>query len=130
MTRLAKHPGLAPPGPVARASAVKWGRSLLDMRFHAIDELADHPAGRYRAECGHVLLALTLLRDIPLGATCETCATRTRRPADHLWRALPGEPICADGALDPTTDRYCLLVDGHGRDVEHAGPDGQTWGAA
>jgi hypothetical protein len=36
MTHLAKHPRTAP-GPVARATAIKWSHSLLDSRFHAID---------------------------------------------------------------------------------------------
>jgi hypothetical protein len=77
MNNLAKHPRLAP-GPVARANAMKWGCSLLDWRFHAVDEMADHPKGVYRAECGHMLLAVTVLRDAPIGATCEACCIPER----------------------------------------------------
>jgi hypothetical protein len=123
MTHLARHPRLAP-GPVARDSAIRWGRSLLDLRFHAVDELADHPSGCYRSECGHVLLAVTVLHTEPIGdRICEACMA-VSRPLDHLWRALPGEPLCADGA------RRCVLVAGHGDDVEHTARDGATWGAA
>lgn len=88
MTHLTMHPRTAP-GPVARATAIKWSRSLLDSRFHAIDEMADHIKGAYRAECGHMLLAVTVLLDAPIGAGCEVCHARTR-PLDDLWRALPG----------------------------------------
>lgn len=121
MSHLARHPRTAP-GPVARETAMKWGRSLLDFQFHAVDEMADHPRGVYRAECGRTLLAVTILRDTPIGATCEACVARTR-PLDHLWRALPGEPLCAHGAV-----RRCVLVAGHGVEIEHTARDGAAWG--
>jgi hypothetical protein len=75
MTHLAKHPRTAP-GPGARATAIKWSRTLLDSRFHAIDGVADHIKGAYRAECGHMLLAVTVLLDAPIGAGCDVCGVR------------------------------------------------------
>ena len=125
ITHLAKHLRTIP-GSVARAIAIKWSRSLLDSRFHAIDEMADHPKGAYRAECGHMLLAVTVLRDAPIGAVCEVCHARTR-PLDYLWRALPGEPVCADSGLE-AADSCCALVAGHGDDIDDAARDGATSG--
>lgn len=110
MSQLARHPRSAP-GAVARASAVRWGRSVLDWHCHAVDELAEHSGGVYRAQCGHVLLAVTPLRVVPAGWVCDGCRVGTQI-LDHLWRALPGEPLCGGD---------CLLVAEHGPDVEDAG---------
>jgi hypothetical protein len=49
------------------------------------------------------------------------------RPLDHLWRALPGELLCADDAppmpslpaLEAARDRHCVQVADHGTDIEH-----------
>jgi hypothetical protein len=45
VTELSRHPRSAP-GPVTRASVVKWGRSVLDWRCHAVDQFSEHPEGR------------------------------------------------------------------------------------
>ncbi len=33
---------------------MRWALSVLDWRWHAIDDLGDHPAGVFRAQCGHL----------------------------------------------------------------------------
>lgn len=53
---------------------LRWGLSILDFRHHAIDERSGHPSGVYRAECGHLLLTVTVLREEPAGPLCEACA--------------------------------------------------------
>lgn len=53
---------------------MKWGLSVLDWHSHAIDDLADHPLGVYKAECGHLLMMVVTLHDRPGGSPCEACA--------------------------------------------------------
>ncbi|HEX5346879.1 MAG TPA: hypothetical protein VFW64_07220 [Pseudonocardiaceae bacterium] len=53
---------------------------------------------------------------------------RRTRPVDHLWRALPGEPVCADSGQE-AADRCCALVAGHGDDIDEAARDGATSGS-
>lgn len=44
---------------------IKCGLSPLDWRSHAVDERADHPIGVYRAQCGHLLMMITALPEMP-----------------------------------------------------------------
>lgn len=53
---------------------MKRGRSVLDWRSHAINELAEHPIGVLRAECGHLLMVVTALHEKPYREPCEACA--------------------------------------------------------
>ncbi len=51
-------------------------RIVLDARadlMDRLDELAEHSGGVYRAQCGHVLLAVTPLRVVPAGWVCDGC---------------------------------------------------------
>ena len=50
---------------------MKWSLSVLDWRNHAINEQAEHPLGVLRAECGHLLMMVTTLREKPSGVPCE-----------------------------------------------------------
>jgi hypothetical protein len=52
---------------------IKWGLSILDWRHHAIDELAHHPIGVFKAQCGHQLMTVTPLREHPPGKVCAEC---------------------------------------------------------
>lgn len=57
------------------AMNIRWGLSVLDWRSHAIDEHRRcHPVGVYEAECGHLLMKVTVLRDELPGAPCPECA--------------------------------------------------------
>ncbi len=76
---------------------MKWGLSPLDWCSHAIDERRDHPLGVLKAECGHLLMMVTTLRDRPFGAPCEACAAKQFTRAakvDHEQISAGG------GALD------------------------------
>lgn len=53
---------------------MKWGLSVLDFGWHAIDERRDHPIGVLKAECGHSLMMVTVLHEEPGGSLCEACA--------------------------------------------------------
>lgn len=53
---------------------MKWGLSILDFQHHAINERAYHPIGVYKAECGHLLMMVVELHDVPYGRTCEVHA--------------------------------------------------------
>jgi hypothetical protein len=53
---------------------IKWGLSVLDWRSHAVDECGDHPIGVYKAECGHLLMMVTALLEMPYGKRCQACA--------------------------------------------------------
>jgi hypothetical protein len=66
--------------------SVKWGLSVLDWRSHAINERAEHPIGVLRAECGHLLMTVTVLHETPYTASCEACA------ALQLARAMAEVP--------------------------------------
>lgn len=55
--------------------SIKWGLSVLDWRDHAINESPGHPIGGVlKAECGHLLMLVTPLREISCGTKCEACA--------------------------------------------------------
>jgi hypothetical protein len=71
------HPATVPGAREARPGSVvvKWGLSVLDWRSHAINEHAEHPTGVLKAECGHLLMTVTTLRETPYTAPCEACAT-------------------------------------------------------
>jgi hypothetical protein len=56
--------------------SVRWGLSVLDFGWHAIDERRDHPIGVYKAECGHRLMMVTALHDTPSGPPCQGCAAQ------------------------------------------------------
>ncbi|MGH3755517.1 MAG: hypothetical protein ACRDRP_23045, partial [Pseudonocardiaceae bacterium] len=83
---------------------MKWGLSVLDWRSHAINEHADHPIGVFKAECGHLLMMTTPLRDEPGGAPCQWCAGHTRAatggpPVTLPSRDLtPGQRLAAQAA--------------------------------
>ena len=53
---------------------IKWGRSVLDFQWHAVDERADHPIGVFEADCGHFMLMVTTLHETLPGRACEKCA--------------------------------------------------------
>jgi hypothetical protein len=53
---------------------MKWGLSVLDLVWHAINERRDHSIGVYRAECGHLLPMVTSLHEELCGRPCEACA--------------------------------------------------------
>lgn len=57
---------------------MSWGLSILDFQAHAIDLLADHPVGVYRARCGHLLMVVTELCEQPSGRACAECERATR----------------------------------------------------
>jgi hypothetical protein len=61
------------------SAVIKWGLSPLDWRNHAVDEWADHPIGVYRAHCGHLLMMVTTLLEMPYGKLCEACAAAQDR---------------------------------------------------
>jgi hypothetical protein len=63
---------------VAEGHPMNWGLSILDFQAHAIDPLADHPVGVYRARCGHLLMAVTELCEQPPGRVCPECERATR----------------------------------------------------
>jgi hypothetical protein len=51
-----------------------WGWSRVDDRAHAVDPGGEHPALVYLARCGHRLLRRTVLREVPEGPRCPSCA--------------------------------------------------------
>jgi hypothetical protein len=59
---------------VAAMTGIRWGLSTLDWRWHAVSELADHPTGVYKAQCGALLLMVTSLVEEPAGSPCEACS--------------------------------------------------------
>jgi hypothetical protein len=46
---------------------------VLDWHHHAIDELAHHPIGVYRAQCSHLLMMVTTLHESPPSRICPSC---------------------------------------------------------
>ncbi len=80
---------------------MKWGLSVLDFQQHAIDENHKHPTGVFVAECGHLLMMTTPLRDEPGGAPCETCAGLQYF---HAARAAPTDTGCVTGKLGYATE--------------------------
>lgn len=66
--------------------SIKWGLSVLDWRDHAINESQDHPIGVLKAECGHLLMLVTPLRETSCGTKYERAhsqspGTPSERPA-------------------------------------------------
>jgi hypothetical protein len=59
--------------------SIKWALSVLDWRDHAINENQDHPIGVLKAECGHLLMLVTPLRETSCGTKCEACALAVAR---------------------------------------------------
>lgn len=57
---------------------MSWGLSILNFQAHAIDPLADHPVGVYRARCGHLLMVVTELCEQPPGRVCAERGRATR----------------------------------------------------
>lgn len=54
---------------------IKWGLSIIDWQYHAVEEFGDHPIGVYLAQCGHRLVMATQLHTEPISTrTCEGCA--------------------------------------------------------
>lgn len=45
--------------PGTGVTSARWRRSILDWGTHLVDPLGEHPICRYRAACGHTLLAVT-----------------------------------------------------------------------
>ena len=69
---------------------IKWGLSIIDWQYHAIEELGDHPIGVYLAQCGHRLMMATQLYAEPISTrTCGDCA------GSQLHDALTGLTRCA-----------------------------------
>lgn len=88
---------------------MKWGLSPLDWRSHAIDDQRDHSLGVLKAECGHLLMMIITLHEVPYGPACQACAT---------WQqaALHGVRVPAE--------EFGATV--HRADVEDPGPSGGT----
>lgn len=53
--------------------AILWGLSILDFQRHAVDELAEHPIGCYRAQCGHLADEVVSLSPDAFGDRCAEC---------------------------------------------------------
>ncbi len=78
--------------------SVKWGLSVLDWRSHAINEHAKHPLGVFKAECGHLLMMVTTLREKPFGEVCAALRF------DRAMTEVPGRirpPRSGDNEPDP-----------------------------
>ncbi|HKR49102.1 MAG TPA: hypothetical protein VJT72_05880 [Pseudonocardiaceae bacterium] len=53
---------------------VRWGLSIVDWRYHAVQDHGCHPGGALVAECGHELLRVTTLLDEIDSRPCDACA--------------------------------------------------------
>ncbi|MGH3540719.1 MAG: hypothetical protein ACRDQJ_20860 [Pseudonocardiaceae bacterium] len=65
--------------------SIKWSLSVLDWRDHAIDDHHDHPAGVFKARCGHAVMMVTALRETSCGTKCEACAVAVTRDTGTLY---------------------------------------------
>jgi hypothetical protein len=54
--------------------SIKWGLSVLDWRYHAINDHHDHPDRRVQNPLRHSLMMVTPLRDTSCGTQCQACA--------------------------------------------------------
>lgn len=56
--------------------SIKWGLSIVDWHYHAVDVVRVHPSGVYKAECNHTLLMVTRLYEVAYGRVCGACSTK------------------------------------------------------
>jgi hypothetical protein len=106
--------------------SLKWELSPLGGLYHAVDNTAEHPSGVYRTECGHMLVAYTTLRDVPLRNPCGACGEcihtqpaappparqpgrRTASADDGLVHLLPDDAP-ADGSVKARCGHRVLAV--------------------
>lgn len=79
---------------------MRGGLSGRHWRSHAINEHAEHPLGVVKAECGHLLMMVTALREKPFGKPCQA---RAALRFDRAMTKIPERirpPRGGDGELD------------------------------
>jgi hypothetical protein len=122
-----------------RHLSIKWGLSVLDWRDHAINESQDHPIGVFKAECGHLLMLVTALRETSAGQSARRAhspspGTPSERPrwreistVDYRAHADEILPACSrPGAPSPPPPSVAAVF--RSLDREHARKGSSSYG--